>query len=190
MKKLWVVLGLAMTALSLQVNAASLSLFHTYHVGDYTNFKIESSVNSGALTGSSSFDLLDGTKPSSYKDTFGYGLWGIQTGDNGNVIIDVIAKGASSWITDSAFRSVSSSVWTKLTHVAQDHWQFVGDLGANTKNYINLFGALTPGSYGYSISVKPNYVQNAPVETPIPAAVWLFGSALLGMFGVARRKSV
>ncbi len=190
MKKMWVVLGFAMAALSLQVNAASLSLFHTYHVGDYTNFKIASSVNSGTLAGSSSFDLLDGTKPSSYKDTFGYGLWGIQTGDNGNVIIDVIAKGASSWITDSAFRNVSSSAWTKLTHIASDHWQFVGDLGANTRNYINLFGALTPGSYGYTINVQPNTAQGPTVETPIPAAFWLFGSALFGMLGALRRKSV
>ncbi|HIP53277.1 MAG TPA: VPLPA-CTERM sorting domain-containing protein [Chromatiales bacterium] len=32
--------------------------------------------------------------------------------------------------------------------------------------------------------------QNQQVSTvPIPAAVWLLGSALLGMFGVARRKS-
>jgi len=28
-----------------------------------------------------------------------------------------------------------------------------------------------------------------PIATPIPAAVWLFGSALMGLFGVSRRKS-
>jgi len=30
---------------------------------------------------------------------------------------------------------------------------------------------------------------SATLETPIPAAVWLFGSALMGLVGVSRRKS-
>ncbi len=36
-------------------------------------------------------------------------------------------------------------------------------------------------SYGGSIAVA---------ETPIPAAVWLFGSALMGLMGVSRRKKI
>jgi hypothetical protein len=31
-------------------------------------------------------------------------------------------------------------------------------------------------------------VSGAPPEIPVPAAVWLFGSGLLGLVGVARRK--
>jgi hypothetical protein len=30
--------------------------------------------------------------------------------------------------------------------------------------------------------------SNPPSEIPVPAAVWLFGSGLLGLVGVARRK--
>ena len=33
-----------------------------------------------------------------------------------------------------------------------------------------------------------NYSLDVTVVTPIPAAVWLFGSGLLGLIGVARRK--
>ena len=31
-------------------------------------------------------------------------------------------------------------------------------------------------------------VPERPIETPVPAAVWLFGSGLLGLIGMARRR--
>jgi hypothetical protein len=33
-----------------------------------------------------------------------------------------------------------------------------------------------------------SYVNNRPAHVPVPAAVWLLGSGLIGMVGVARRK--
>jgi len=33
------------------------------------------------------------------------------------------------------------------------------------------------------------YGLHTPSEVPVPAAVWLFGSALMGLFGASRRKS-
>jgi len=35
-------------------------------------------------------------------------------------------------------------------------------------------------------SLRP--IPNNPQEVPLPAAIWLFGSGLLGLFGVARRR--
>jgi hypothetical protein len=39
-----------------------------------------------------------------------------------------------------------------------------------------------PETGNISVTVAP------PSAVPIPAAAWLFGSAMLGLFGVARRK--
>ena len=45
---------------------------------------------------------------------------------------------------------------------------------------------------GESFSYTQTFVMfdplNQPGEVPVPAAVWLFGSGLLGLVGVARRK--
>ena len=40
----------------------------------------------------------------------------------------------------------------------------------------------TPATENISVTVEP------PSAVPIPAAAWLFGSAMLGLFGVAQRK--
>jgi len=57
-------------------------------------------------------------------------------------------------------------------------------------------GAICPaihdynGCYGYNYFVEA-YIEVAPVpEVPIPAALWLFGSGLLGLVGVSRRKKM
>jgi hypothetical protein len=61
---------------------------------------------------------------------------------------------------------VSSSTYTNSTFA---------DLGMDTGTYVWSWG---------SDSVTLNTVSSVPV----PATVWLFGSAMLGLFGVARRK--
>jgi len=51
---------------------------------------------------------------------------------------------------------------------------------------IDQFGALAAlSTTGYDTTTYDIKIHN----TPIPAAVWLFGSALMGLFGVSRRKS-
>ena len=40
---------------------------------------------------------------------------------------------------------------------------------------------------GDSVAFTSNF-NVEPVVVPVPAAVWLFGSGLLGLFGVSRRK--
>ena len=41
---------------------------------------------------------------------------------------------------------------------------------------------------GAFVGFNANFDFNAPAAIPVPAAVWLFGSGLLGLVGVARRK--
>ena len=67
---------------------------------------------------------------------------------------------------------------------------------------IETIGALTTltaidvdsdGIRGYNMVTGPfagfNVVMDVSIETPVPAAVWLFGSGLLAMTGLLRRKS-
>lgn len=55
----------------------------------------------------------------------------------------------------------------------------ISDIGQGESADINFFGTAAFGMD--DIRVSANHV-------PIPAAVWLFGSGLLGLFGVARHK--
>ena len=42
-------------------------------------------------------------------------------------------------------------------------------------------GLISTSTFGFVVAITPNAV-------PVPAAVWLFGSGLLGLIGLARRK--
>ncbi|MDX2507652.1 MAG: hypothetical protein QNL62_24695 [Gammaproteobacteria bacterium] len=50
------------------------------------------------------------------------------------------------------------------------------------ENNVDLIPALQPNYIGATITVTA-------VTVPVPAAVWLFGSGLLGLIGTARRKA-
>jgi hypothetical protein len=51
-------------------------------------------------------------------------------------------------------------------------------------------GAGTTQSYVLGeLQLNNGVLQNVPVPTPIPAALWLFGSGLLGLVGVGRRRN-
>ena len=68
--------------------------------------------------------------------------------------------------------------------------------GTNGTAHFEILSAstniLSPGLYNYT---HDSYVFSAAVwyeavePVPIPAAIWLFGSGLLGLIGVARRKA-
>ena len=57
------------------------------------------------------------------------------------------------------------------------------DMVANGSAYLVFSGIFSKASYDATITARD------AVETPIPAAVWLFGSALMGLVGASRRKS-
>jgi hypothetical protein len=56
--------------------------------------------------------------------------------------------------------------------------------GTGTCNYVDPFTITLPA--GVTFTSASNQFLTAPV--PVPAAVWLFGSGLLGLIGVARRR--
>lgn len=58
-------------------------------------------------------------------------------------------------------------------------------LTAGTNYYLFASGgSVSPVSIPYTLSVTA-----APAPVPVPPALWLFGSGLLGLIGVARRKT-
>ncbi len=55
-------------------------------------------------------------------------------------------------------------------------------------NYtVNFLGTPGPSTFGLTLIAHVEEIQTSAV--PVPAAVWLFGSALMGLIGVSRRKS-
>jgi hypothetical protein len=63
-------------------------------------------------------------------------------------------------------------------------------LGGNLETVNTLenrvFGNTSYGSFTRALSVEYGNISTVP----IPAAAWLFGSGLIGMIGVAKRKKV
>ncbi|MDH5388253.1 MAG: PEP-CTERM sorting domain-containing protein [Gammaproteobacteria bacterium] len=59
-------------------------------------------------------------------------------------------------------------------------------IGVGNSSLLLTENALNPWASGGS-AINPTYVGGV-IAVPVPAAVWLFGSGLLGMFGVAKRK--
>ena len=58
----------------------------------------------------------------------------------------------------------------------------------NTDNALSFFVVGNSATEDYRINQVSVTVENSAV-VPIPAALWLFGSGLLGLIGFARRKT-
>jgi len=53
---------------------------------------------------------------------------------------------------------------------------------------IMLMASSDAGNFDLAFDESGNFVNSAPSAVPVPAAVWLFGSGLLGLVGMSRRK--
>ena len=64
----------------------------------------------------------------------------------------------------------------------------IGPIIDNSPAHVNQFSNVATSGGALTIS-SMQYVEFTAVSTvPIPAAVWLFGSALLGMVGIRRTR--
>ncbi len=63
------------------------------------------------------------------------------------------------------------------------------DIVANpTDYYVNLHNSDFPAGALRGQLGNPLIIVDPPSAVPVPAAIWLFGSGLIGMTGIARRK--
>jgi hypothetical protein len=95
-------------------------------------------------------------------------------------------------VTDVAFAFVtnqgSSTFTTFLSGVAQETATFTTTINSpdDIYQFTGFFDSIKIDVGGSSNAMLMDNLQFNPV--PAPAAVWLFGSGLLGMIGIARRK--
>lgn len=96
-----------------------------------------------------------------------------------------LKKTGSTWNIQTYDNAFGFQNFLKLTDVTES---IVGGelfLSGNLK-WTGLWASLV----GANTNTVVGTFNLAPAAVPVPAAVWMFGSALLGMLGVSRRKAV
>lgn len=106
----------------------------------------------------------------------------------------IINTGGGNWQTNPGDIALPVSDPFAVSEITGDPWQvdYVFEARfANTGAYLPYLDFFDAQSTASGASTKNNFngqLFYSPV--PVPAAVWLFGSGLLGLIGVARRKKV
>lgn len=121
-------------------------------------------------------------------------LWIVQNLENyeGNFLggFDSGTEGTWEWVTGEAFsfndwEPGEPNSWNALNEDYLMYWW------ANENTYASWNDTTQdPNSdVGFELGYIVEYeYENVPAAVPLPAAVWLFGSAFLGIFGLSRRK--
>lgn len=69
-----------------------------------------------------------------------------------------------------------------------EHIFDVGDLDAGT-HFLQILLEDHGSTNGYAVEITADtFTPGPPPEIPIPAAIWLFGSGLISLLGIARRR--
>jgi hypothetical protein len=95
------------------------------------------------------------------------------------------AASVSAGIADNRYNFWTSLDFSSLGGTATQLFGFSGN-GNTGKLQSYILGSATLDTSG-NLTITANSVTPPPV--PLPAAVWLFGSGLLGLFGVSRRRT-
>jgi len=173
MKKL--LLATLLSVLSLQLSAATLA-WNAINVNT-SGITQSLDVDPQHLTGQVSFDSVSAPLTTT-TDTWSYTL-------NGAEVVKNVAL--EFYDADMDIRSVyldgfqlTASVETLVTGDKIRLWNWTGLLtsGVHTLYLNDISVKNASGQYQLKVST-----------VPVPAAVWLFGSALMGLVGVSRRKS-
>ena len=123
-------------------------------------------------------------------------------GNNNNPLVGVVTPPASAMQMDSSYTSANgqllltwnnpdfnvnnTSVWTILGTTIADNFSIMATSNSNPTPVFGIF-SVSPISLDGFTPTPSNWVTG-PSPVPVPAAVWLFGSGLIGLIGIARRK--
>jgi len=122
----------------------------------------------------------------------GASLFGLATGGDGS-LTSVASGGGSGNASDPAFSYSFSLANLGLAPNSGDTIHFVGtyvsDLGTGVYLSNEGYGGLPGSNPGFSAVTFSSSMAYTTSTVPLPAAFWLFGSGLLGLIGIVRRKA-
>lgn len=143
--------------------AAPLSGYNNGIVsGDYVAFSVNNTLH--VITSSSAFDFNGAYLTGAWRDGLDINIKGY---DGVNLLYDTTVVANS-----------DAPAWFLLDYLGVDRLEFSSFGGVDNPAYSGT---------GTQFAMD-NFTYNATI--PIPAAVWLFGSGLLGLIGIAKRKKV
>ena len=190
MNKTSIALSLALALGTTAVSAATMSsasfVMNTATGGVMnTDTAVTGSIGGGTWAVASTNLFFGGLWTAHSGTTFGPGTYSfdtVQAGSYTNVVVGAGQVGGHilfNWGANSDIDVIN--VWD----VAGDSYTSV-DVAGNPNGLDGINGMkMIDGAF---IDSSANFNFVAPAAVPVPAAVWLFGSGLLGLVGVARRK--
>ena len=171
-------------------NAAVGSVYDTYSPGSGRMIWSDANAWAAGLTvdGVGGWRLANTLQPDASCDgqdgtsSYGYNCNGSEMG---NLFYNVLGGSAGSYITTTHnanydfFSNVQNYFyWSATEYLPPSNGAWLFGIGNGEQLYVDIF---------YNLNAWA--VQSGDVSAvPVPAAVWLFGSGLVGLMGVARRK--
>jgi hypothetical protein len=166
MKKYFIALLFGLSVLSMQIATAATMTLTNLSAGDVTTG------TGSTVAGTGNGDALLGILP------FSISSWKLDVDSSASLDFNL-----------SGGLAFSTSLFDNPTFMPPPKFSFVGATGTTMLDagsyYISVFSGFGNVGTPYDLSITPSAVS----AVPLPAAVWLFGSALLGVVGVTTRKS-
>lgn len=95
--------------------------------------------------------------------------------------------------------TINSNTQSWNAAINQAVWKIMGKSGRLSSRAKTAYRLATSGSYDdynwsnsmtvYTAGKFEFFAANPPIATPIPSSIFLFGSVIIGLFGIVRRKS-
>ena len=188
------------STLCISTNAAALLIEYT--VGTYEALGVGATINTNfdevnLFETTQSFDLIKDTPTQGLLNTGSFVVDFTGSGSTGNTVTSSASRSFDLTVASSVYNSSISQNYTVLIGNNEDSITFntgstvTIDLGANGMLDITPNSVATASYAGGTNTINEingTFLLHDVPAIPIPPTVWLFGSGLLGLVGMARRK--